>query len=172
MGILSGNPANEPMHYGEVAGVWGYLFTIKNLFVLYQVFLNHTGDKDLREFIQDTLNDQRDEIQQIENLLKENEVPLPPSPPERPYTSLENIPVGARINDPEVAAAISREMALGLVSCSSVMGQCLREDIALMFGKFHFKKTQMGSKLLRMSKEKGWIVVPPLHNFKKEAVTV
>lgn len=25
MGILSGNPQNEPMHYGEVFGIWSYL---------------------------------------------------------------------------------------------------------------------------------------------------
>lgn len=27
MGILSGNPKNEPLHYGEVFGIWSFLFT-------------------------------------------------------------------------------------------------------------------------------------------------
>lgn len=31
MGILSGNPQNEPMHYGEVFGSWSYLSVAKGL---------------------------------------------------------------------------------------------------------------------------------------------
>jgi len=42
-------------------------------------------------------------------------------------------------------------------------GQCIREDIALMYGQFHMKKAQYGAKLLRMNKEKGWLVPPPLN---------
>jgi hypothetical protein len=34
MGILSGNPLNEPMPYGEVVGVWVYLLTEKALYAL------------------------------------------------------------------------------------------------------------------------------------------
>lgn len=53
MGILSGNPQNEPMHYGEVFGIWSYLSTTKGLLVGYQTFINHTGDKDLKNFLED-----------------------------------------------------------------------------------------------------------------------
>ncbi|MBP1933142.1 DUF3231 family protein [Ammoniphilus resinae] len=163
MGILSGNPQDEPMHYGEVSGVWGYLLTTKALNAGYQVFLNHTGDADLKGFIKDVLRSSKQEIEQLENLLKANGVALPPTPPDRPEASIENIPPGARINDMEVAGAISRDIALGLVSCSSVIGQCIREDIATMFVQFHASKVQFGARLLRMNKEKGWLIPPPLH---------
>jgi len=163
MGILSGNPQDEPMHYGEVAGVWGYLLTEKALHAGYQVLLNHTGDADLKGFIKDVLRSKKQEIEQLENLLKANGVALPPAPPDRPEASIENIPAGARINDMEVAGMISRDIALGLVSCSSVIGQCIREDIATMFVQFHASKVQFGARLLRMNKEKGWLIPPPLH---------
>ena len=42
------------------------------------------------------------------------------------------------------------------------MGQCIREDIALMFGKYHDERALFGAKLLRLNKEKGWIIPPPL----------
>ena len=163
MGILSGNPKNEPMHYGEVASIWGYLLSTKALYAEYQVFLNHTGDADLRKFIEDALSDKKQEIEQVENLLKANGVALPPSPPDRPRASVESIPPGARINDMEVAGAIARDIGLGLVACSTIIGQCLREDIAIMFAQFHTGKVQLGGKLLRLNKEKGWIIAPPLH---------
>ena len=46
MGILSGNPQNEPLHYGEVFDIWSYLLAIAS----HQVFMNHTGDEDLKKF--------------------------------------------------------------------------------------------------------------------------
>lgn len=51
------------------------------------------------------------------------------------------------------------------------MGQSLREDIGTMFGQFHMSKAQFGARLLRMQKEKGWLVPPPLHLQVPEMVT-
>ena len=47
MGILSGRPQNEPLHYGEVFGLWSSLLAAKGALDTYQVFINHTGDQDL-----------------------------------------------------------------------------------------------------------------------------
>lgn len=163
MGVLSGNPQNEPMHYGEVFSVWSYLSTTQGLLAGYQTFINHTGDKDLRKFIEDITENMKNEIQQVENLLKTNGIALPPSPPERPVANIESIPPGARFNDPEIAASVSKDIAAGLVSCSQTIGQSIREDIAMMFGQFHTAKTQYGARLLRINKEKGWLIPPPLH---------
>ena len=163
MGILSGNPQEEPMHYGEVFGVWSYLSTTKGLLAAYQTFFNHTGDKDLRDFLEDVTRTMKQEVEQVEKVLKVNGVGLPQSPPERPTASLESIPVGARFNDPEIAAGVARDISVGLVSCSQVIGQSIREDIAMMFTQFHTTKVQYGARLLRINKEKGWLVPPPLH---------
>jgi hypothetical protein len=43
------------------------------------------------------------------------------------------------------------------------MGTCTREDVAMMYAQFHLGKAQIGAKLLRLNKEKGWLVLPPLH---------
>ncbi len=74
-----------------------------------------------------------------------NGVALPPAPPERPVASIETIPPGARINDAEIAAKVSMDLAAGLVACSQAMGQSLREDVGMMFGQFHMKKAQAWS---------------------------
>lgn len=168
MGILSGNPKDEPMHYGEVFGSWLYLSVEQGLISAYQTFLNHTGDEDLRKLITEWIEQCKQEIPAIQELLKENGIGLPPAPPERPDTCLEDIPVGARFQDAEVAAMLSREVTAGLVSCSSLIGQSIREDIAMMFAQSHAKKLAFGAKLLRLTKEKGWLIPPPLHHAKKE----
>ena len=50
MGILSGNPQNEPLHYGEVFDIWSYLLAAQGAIASHQVFMNHTGDEDLKNF--------------------------------------------------------------------------------------------------------------------------
>lgn len=163
MGILSGNPKDEPMHYGEVFGAWSYSLTVKGLVAGYQTQLNHAGDEDLQKLIIEAIESGQQEIKQIETLLKENGVAMPPTPPERPKACLDEIPAGARFQDPEIAAMLAINTAAGLVSCSTIMGQSIREDIAMMFGQFHTQKAALGLKILRMNKEKGWLVPPPLH---------
>ncbi|MGD6803719.1 DUF3231 family protein [Rossellomorea vietnamensis] len=168
MGILSGNPKEEPMHYGEVFGAWSFLLAAKGMVAGYQTLKNHTGDEDLNKFIEELIQNGQQEIKQIEELLKENGVGLPPSPPERPNACLEDIPVGARFQDPEISATLSMDIAGGLVACSQAIGQSVREDIAMMFGQFHMQKVTLGGKLLRLNKEKGWLIPPPLHQHKNE----
>ncbi|PEY32705.1 hypothetical protein CN354_20715 [Bacillus cereus] len=164
MGVLSGNPQNEPMHYGEVFGIWSYLAAAQGAIAGYQVLINHTGDEDLKKFLESLVeNDIQSEVEELKNLLKLNGVALPPAPPERPVASIETIPPGARINDAEIATKVSMDLAAGLVACSQAMGQSLREDVGMMFGQFHMKKAQAGAILLRLNKKKGWIIPPPLH---------
>lgn len=163
MGILSGNPKDEPLHYGEVFDIWSSLLAANGKIAGYQTMLNHAGDEDLKKTLHEALEMSKQMKKQIEELLKENGVGLPPAPPERPEACLEDIPVGARIQDPEIAAALGADMAAGLVLCSQVMGKCIREDVIMMYGQFHTQTAAIGAKVLRMVKEKGWLVPPPLH---------
>ncbi len=163
MGILSGNQQKEPMHYGEVYSLWSYLSAAKGTDIAYQTMYNHAGDKDLKNLIEELVQGIKKETEEIEEILKMNEVVLPPSGPERSTANLEQIPVGAKFNDPEISAAISVKIAEGLVACSAAIGQSTREDIAMLFGKFHMDKAQAGAKALKLNKEKGWLVLPPLH---------
>jgi hypothetical protein len=50
-----------------------------------------------------------------------------------------------------------------LIVCSTIMGMSVREDIGMIFGELHMKKARFGLRTLRMMKEKGWLVAPPLH---------
>ncbi len=164
MGILSGNQKEEPLHYGEVASSWTYLSGIYGTIAGYQTFINHTGDEDLKKFIEDMIqNEMKPQANQLEELLKANGIALPPAPPERPHADLNSIPAGARFTDPEIAMTIAKNIATGLVTCSKIMGSSTREDVAMMFGQFHVEKATYGLRLLRIQKEKGWLAPPPLH---------
>ena len=50
MGILGGNPKDEPLHYGEVFSVWSGLIADYGMISGYQTFYNHAGDEDLKNY--------------------------------------------------------------------------------------------------------------------------
>lgn len=163
MGILDGNPKDEPLHYGEVTAIWAYIGANNGLISAYEAFINHAGDADLKSLLEDAVKTMKTESTTFGKVLKANGVTPPPALPEKPQANPEDIPAGARFLDPEISGAISINVGQGLVSCSLAMGQCLREDIAAMFAKAHMSKVAFGAKLLSLNKEKGWIFPPPLH---------
>jgi Protein of unknown function (DUF3231) len=163
MGILSGNPKEEPLHYGEVFDIWASELAGNSRIAGYQTMLNHVGDEDLKKLLVEAIEIGQQEKKQIEELLKENGIGLPPASPEPPVACLEEIPVGARIPDPAIAAGLSADIAAGLVTCSQVIGKSIREDVAMMYSQFHAQKVALGGKVLRLNKEKGWLIPPPLH---------
>ncbi|MFC7063326.1 DUF3231 family protein [Halobacillus seohaensis] len=163
MGILSGNPKKQPLHYGEIFGMWSYLVALKGDYAAFETYSNHSGDRELKQLLGELTQGIKQETEGIEEILKSNGIALPPTPPERSLADLEEIPVGARFNDPEISAMVSAKIAAGLVACSSIIGQSIREDVAMLFGQYHMNKAQVAAKALRLNKEKGWLVVPPLH---------
>ena len=170
MGILSGNPKDEPLHYGEVSAIWAASLAAKGMIAGYSTLLNHAGDKDLKKLIEEAITVERAEVTAFNQVLKENGVGLPPAPPERPNANIDDIPVGARFQDPEIAASISRDIGVALTAASAAMAQCIREDIGAMFAQCSVAKVKLGNEFLQLNKEKGWLVVPPLHLEQRELV--
>ncbi|WP_097042917.1 DUF3231 family protein [Terribacillus aidingensis] len=168
MGILSGNPQDEPLHYGEVYGLWSFVLTGNKMIANHQMLLNHVGDDDLKKLMTEAIDGAKGEVKQVSEILRANGIALPPSAPEPPEVELESIPVGARFIDPDVAATASAGVAASLVACSTMMGQSIREDVGMMFGQFHTNKAMLGAKFLKLLKEKGWLMPPPLHQPNKE----
>ncbi|WP_208615663.1 DUF3231 family protein [Gottfriedia luciferensis] len=169
MGILSDNPINEPLHYGEVYGLWSALSVAKAALDGHQVYINHTGDQELKSFLKQVIESSiKPSIKEIEELLLNNDIVVPPTPAERPEADLEQIPVGARLQDAQIAYMVAADIAAGVVASSQGMSQSIREDVALLYGQMGAKKAKDGAALLQIMKDKGWLVPPPLHHETKQ----
>lgn len=162
MGVLSGNPKNEPLHFGEAYDVWQFSMVAKGCVSTYRALSYHAGDKDLKAIIGDVINQAELEFAECDEILLHNGLAPFPGLPERPEARLEDIPIGARFTDMEVAAMLTADTAAGMVVCSQIMGKCIREDIGALFAKYHATKAAIGLKTLRLCKAKGWLVPPPL----------
>ena len=86
----------------------------------------------------------------------------PPTMPDRPKVKLEDIPAGIRLSDLEIAAALAVDIGVSLPTCSTIIGVSIREDVAALFVKYHAKKIIFATETMRLSKEKGWLIPPPL----------
>ncbi|MEK4850830.1 DUF3231 family protein [Paenibacillus sp. FSL H7-0756] len=161
-GILGGNPKDEPMHYGEIFTVWEASMAAKGALSSYRAYMYHAGDSDLKKIIASMIDQAELEISECDSLLAEQGIAAAPALPNRPEARLEDIPVGARFTDPEIAAMVAATLAVGLVACSQAMGMSIREDIGALFAKYHLTKAAIGVKNLHLLKKKGWLVPPPL----------
>ncbi|MBD3919020.1 DUF3231 family protein [Paenibacillus sp. PR3] len=170
MGVLSGNPKDEPLHYGEIFAIWQASTTAKGCVSSYNALKFHTGDKDLRAIVEDVIRQAQLEISELDEILIANGIAPAPKPSERPEANLEEIPVGARFADQEIAPMVAADLSAGLVAASTVMGMSIREDVGALFGKYHTTKAALGVQILRLSKEKGWLIPPPLQIKRPEAV--
>lgn len=163
--IFHKTPRYQTLNYGEVNAVWSYLAYAKGALVEFQTYMNHAQDKLLKKFLRDAMDNSIKVIcQQFENILKANGVVLPPSPSEKPEVPAASIPDGARLTDPEIAAAISRNIAFNLVTVSQILPLCTTEDLALTFSNILVAETQYGAKIFGIRKKKGWLLCPPLHH--------
>jgi hypothetical protein len=172
MGILSGNPKHEPMHYGEIYDIWQNSMAAKGCISSYRALQYHAGDKELQQILVDVIELAETQVRELDKLLVENGITPAPALPERPKAKLEDIPAGARFTDQEIAPMVAADMAAGLVTSSQIMGKCIREDIGALFAKYHAQKAVIGLKVLRLSKEKGWLIPPPLEIRKPELAQV
>jgi len=169
-GILGGNPKDEPMHYGEIYAVWQASLVAKGALSCYRAYQYHAGDSDLKKILGSLIDQAELEISECDSLLTEQGLATAPNMPNRPEAKLENIPVGARFTDPEIAAKLAADIAIGLVACSQAMGQSIREDIGALFAKYHLTKAAIGVKNLHLVKKKGWLIPPPLLVKRPESV--
>lgn len=172
MGILTGNPKENPLHYGEIFDIWSFSKMAKGCLSAYGAFLNHAGDKDVKRLLEAAIDQASTIAAECDDILKDHGIMPPPALPERAKAEWADIPAGARFSDMEIAAAMTADHAAGLVACSQVMGKCVREDIAALFAKYHDAKAALNLRLLRLNKEKGWLVPPPLQIKRPEPVEV
>lgn len=159
-----GELEEEPLNHGEVFAIWRYLTFVNGALIEYQTFLNHVGDKDLKAYLDEiTSGPIRYLIREFEAILKAKGIALPPAPPEKPFTSFDTIPEGARVGDREIVAAIFRNISFALMILSQVIPLCTHEDLKNVFSEIFIMMKNYDAIILKMRKDKGWLLQPPLH---------
>lgn len=153
---LNRNLKNVPLRNDEIYTIWTHLGLNIGYIAVNHSLLKHTRDNYLKAIIIEFIQYLKDEKDLLENLLKDHGIALA----KQPNAELEGIQVGSCINDFEISAIISMNIATGLVVSSQAIELSVRRDFAMIYEQFHMKKAILGAKLQQLSKEKGWRPLP------------
>lgn len=154
----------EALHAGEIYHLWSYLKQAKFNNVFLQILINHTENETFKNFIEEIFeNVFESEEQQVEIILKELGIRLPQAPPDRPHVAVEDIPAGARFNDPEIAHLLENELSNGKLLCSLLISTCTKDYLEDLFHQAISLRVEYKNKLHQLTKKNGWFISPPVH---------
>lgn len=150
----------EPLNYLEAAGLYGIITQGRYNLSILQVMYNHARDTSLKELIHEAIDEQtRLTIEQSENLLKNNDRPLP----KIHFNSRElqksplDIPADARLEDKEIAIAIGTMAKASQTLILTALHQSYQLEVAIMYRKILDSGLDWDYRLLQLMLRRGWL---------------
>lgn len=159
---LTDNHKN-PLHVGEAMACWTYLAYVSEVNGYIQTGLNTTTDSELQDLLQDGNKVTKSHLKEISDFMKQEGVPLPSLPEDKPQSDPNAIPLGAKLTDSELINTVNYNFVIAADTCAASASQSLRTDVALMFLKFQTDKLSLGLKSKKIMQDKGWLKVPPFY---------
>ncbi|MFZ5645833.1 MAG: DUF3231 family protein [Bacillota bacterium] len=151
-----------PLNVLEVSNLWLFLAITNNTLRNEEIAINITQDNELKKILQDAREIHKTAAEDINKLLKQENVALPEDTPEKAYVSeVKNIPEGAKPNDEEIANLMSFNLLLGIKYSARGSTESIRPDVGYIFFKVIVKKTLLGVTLKALMQKRGWLRVPP-----------
>ncbi|MEC0231222.1 DUF3231 family protein [Paenibacillus alba] len=153
-----------PLNVGEVMNLWFYLTATEQTMCGEQVSYNIVQDPELKEKLQEVINDvHRPIFNELREFLQAEGVPLTEPAPDKPIGDFRNMPEGSRMSDEEIASLLSFNLVLGMNYACRGMTEAVRPDVAAMFVKFQMKKLTFAITLKDLLIRRGWLKAPPYY---------
>lgn len=157
----------KPLHTGEVMNLWFFLAQVQEAVRLEQIAFNTTQDKELKERLEDLINNvHKPIIQDLQEFLRKESVPLPPTSPEKPFKDNQNeyIPEWAKMADMEIANFVVYKIVLGMNTAIRGLTESVRADVGVIFSKILITKLTFFLTYRQLMEQKGWLKIPPYYN--------
>ncbi|WP_261134450.1 DUF3231 family protein [Bacillus sp. Marseille-Q3570] len=161
--LVDDEPKN-PLHVGEVTGVWTYLAVINEAIRYEEIGLNTTTDNDLKELLKDAKKLCESQSQRLSDFMQKEGIPLPPSPPKKPISDSNEIPLGSKLTDDEIANGVSLKIATAAVECAMANSQTIRTDVGIIWTEFYTEMLTFGATTKTLLRKRGWLKVPPYYS--------
>ncbi|MFC0559364.1 DUF3231 family protein [Halalkalibacter alkalisediminis] len=150
-----------PLHVGEVMVCWTYYTALKEMLRFEEAGLNTTKDSEVVEMLKDAYKMCQGQSERLEKLLIKEGVPLPDTSPALPKSSPDDIPLGVKMSDDELANGIGVKIAGSLVECATGQAQSIRNDVGMMWAEFQAELLVFSATLRALKKRRGWLKIPP-----------
>lgn len=161
MNALMEKDPDQPLHIGEAMACWVYLGSLKESVVMEQAALNTTVDEELRHILHQAIDMCNSQAKRLEDFMRSEGVPLPPSSPNRPESDPASIPLGVKSTDAEIANAAALKVSTAVIASATSAAQAVRNDVGLMWTEFQAEQLTFGVTLKNVMRNRGWLIPPP-----------
>ncbi|PLT34071.1 DUF3231 family protein [Bacillus sp. V5-8f] len=151
------------LHTGEVTICWLYYTSMCEALQYEQDALNMTTDDEVIEMLRDAIKTCGSQVKRLEQFLTAEGVPLPTMPASKPKSDPEEVPLGVKLTNNEIANGVSAKIAYMNVQCANAQSQSVRTDVGFMFLEFQAELLTFGATLKPLMKKREWLRVPPYY---------
>ncbi|ODV56737.1 DUF3231 family protein [Lysinibacillus fusiformis] len=148
------------LQFKEMFRLWSQLGVNQSYIASSHAFFNHTRDKKLKIMILEFIQCLKEENKQLTLLLKENGVLAPTTTMVYSKMKMTDIRGKSIINDSEISAILSMNIASSLLAVSQALELSVKKKHLAKYGQLHMRYAILGSKLIELSKIKGWLLAP------------
>ncbi|MEE3806315.1 DUF3231 family protein [Lysinibacillus fusiformis] len=148
------------LQFKEIFKLWSQLGVNQSYSASSHAFFKHTRDKHLKIMILEFIQCLKEENKQLTLLLKENGMLAPTTAIEYSKMKLTDLRGKSAINDGEISAILSMNIASSLIAVSQALDLSVKKLHLTKYGELHMRYALLGAKLIDLSKRKGWIVAP------------
>ncbi|WP_456276338.1 DUF3231 family protein [Bacillus sp. AK128] len=153
-----------PLHVGEVMSFWTYLTVLDEAIRYEEVGLNTTTDDEVKELLVDAKKLCESQSQRLSSFMQKEGIPLPPGPKKKPLSEPNEIPLGVKFTDDEIANGVSLKVAAAGMECALGNSQSIRSDVGLIWTEFYAELLTFGATTKTLLRKRGWIKVPPYYS--------
>jgi hypothetical protein len=153
----------SPLHVGEVMSLWSYLSTLADEQVHSEAGINSTTDPELSKALHELVKMFKSQKQRLIAFLQTEGIPLPPLSESKPNSDPNEIPLGVKLTDDELANSLNIKIVLGVSSCATAITQAMRHDVVFIWVEFLLEYMTFGATMKTLLKKRGWLKVPPFY---------
>lgn len=157
------NEPKSPLHIIEAGDCWTYL-TLMVEFIRYEeTGLNTTTDDEIKEMLKDVIQICEAQVQKLNEFMKKEGIPLPDATSAKPKSDPNDIPLGVKLTDNEIANGVAFKLVTCLQACSKGQADSVRDDVGIMWLQFYLEWATFGTTLKTLMRKRGWLKVPPYY---------
>lgn len=150
-----------PLNILEASYSWLYYGLVKEAIAFEEAALNTTMDDEMKGILTDAIKLCQEQAQTMEQFLRKEGVPLPSVSEPKPYTDPQDIPLGVKLTDNEIANGLALKIIAMSKSASTAAAESVRIDVGIMWVQYLNEALAFGSTLKTKMRKRGWAKTPP-----------
>ncbi|UTR12615.1 DUF3231 family protein [Evansella sp. LMS18] len=163
IGVDSADEPTAPLNIIEAGDCWKYMTMVENFLRYEETGMNTSTDDEIREMLNDVIKVCESQAERLSKFMKQEGIPLPDVTSAKPVSNPNEIPLGVKLTDDEIANGIAFKMVLCAQHCAKGQADAIRYDIGMLWLEFFSEWVTFGATLKALMRKRGWLKVPPYY---------